>query len=338
MLMQSLRISRVVLIIAAVAVSGSAVAAGDQPLIGLIIKTSTNPYFVTLKNAAEKKAAAMGVEMQSFAGKYDGDNQTQVRAVENLVASGADAILISANDPKAIVPALKKAKKAGIYVVALDTRLDPANIADVTFATDNFKAGEKIGRYANARLGDKADSADVALLDAHKNQPTLDVARDQGFMQGFGMDIGDKGFIGDESDDRVVGHAITGGTAKGGRRAAETLLQKNPDTEVIYAINEPAGFGAYRALKAFGLTDDTFIVTIDGSCAGVRAVKAGKFAATAMQFPSRMASKGVEAAVKYIRTGEEGATGFVNSGVKLVANQKADGIDSISATKGLKLC
>ena len=121
----------------------------------------------------------------SFAGKYDGDNDGQVAAIENLISAGAKGILITPSDTKAIVPTIKKARDAGLLVIALDTPLDPIDAADATFATDNFKAGELIGQWAAKTLGDKAKDAKIAFLDALENQPTVDMLRDQGFMTGL---------------------------------------------------------------------------------------------------------------------------------------------------------
>src|SRR6476646_6776884 len=108
-----------------------------------------------------------------------------------MINAGVKGILITANDSKAIVPTIKKARDAGILVIALDTPLDPIESADATFATDNFQAGVLIGEWAAGSLGDKAKDAHVAFLDALENQPTVDAARDQGFMKGFGIDPGD---------------------------------------------------------------------------------------------------------------------------------------------------
>ena len=77
------------------------------PTVGLITKTNTNPFFVKMKEGAEAKAKEMGIELRSFAGKVDGDNDSQVQAVENLISAGAKGILITPSDSKAIVPAIE---------------------------------------------------------------------------------------------------------------------------------------------------------------------------------------------------------------------------------------
>ncbi|SKA69421.1 fructose transport system substrate-binding protein [Thiothrix eikelboomii] len=319
-----------------------AVSHAEGAIVGLITKTNTNPFFVKMKEGAEAKAKELGMTLQSFAGKVDGDNDTQVQAIENLIAAGAKGILITPSDSKAIVPAVEKARKAGILVIALDTPLDPANAADATFATDNFKAGELIGQWAAATLGDKAKDAKIALLDLNVNQISVDVARDQGFLKGFGIDLKDAKKMGDEDDKRIVGNDVTSGSEEGGRKAMENLMQKDAGVNVVYTINEPAAAGAYEALKAVGKEKEVLIVSVDGGCPGVKNVRDGVIGATSMQFPLLMASKGIEAVAEFAKSGtkpqnSEGLD-FMNTGVELITDKPASGINSLTSEEGLKKC
>jgi fructose transport system substrate-binding protein len=324
------------------ALMAAPVYAQDKAIVGLITKTNTNPFFVKMREGAEAKAKEAGVELRSFAGKVDGDNQTQVEAVESLIAAGAKGILITPSDSSAIVPTIKKARDRGILVIALDTPLAPADAADATFATDNFKAGELIGMWAKTTLGDKAASAKIALLDLNKNQITVDVARDQGFLKGFGIDLADPKKMGDEKDPRIVGNDVTNGNEEGGRKAMENLLQKDPGVNVVYTINEPAAAGAYQALKAAGKEKGVLIVSVDGGCPGVKNVKDGVIGATSMQFPLLMASKGIEAVVEFAKTGKKPANSagldFFNTGVELITDKPAAGLGSLTSEDGMKRC
>ena len=283
--------------------SGGSSSGGDKPIVGLITKTDTNPFFVKMKEGAQKAADAAGVTLQSFAGKSDGDNEAQVQAIENLISAGAKGILITPSDSKAIVPEIDKAKQAGMLVVALDTPTDPADAVDDTFATDNFQAGVLIGQWAKGKMGAGAATAQIAMLDLSANHPSVDVGRDQGFLQGFGIDIADKTQIGDEKDPRIVGHDVTDGAEDGGRTAMENLLQKDPSINLVYTINEPAASGAYQALKAAGKDKAVTIVSVDGGCPGVQAVKAGQIGATSQQYPLKMAQQGVEAVAAFAKDG-----------------------------------
>jgi fructose transport system substrate-binding protein len=320
---------------------GVPAAAQDDILIGLVTKTEANPFFAKMREGAQAKADELGVKLQSFAGKFDGDHDSQVAAVENLISAGASGILMVASDPAGIAPIVEQARQMGILVIALDTPLDPADAADATFATDNFKAGELIGAWSAKTVEDPATSK-IGFLDALENQPTVDALRDQGFMQGFGIDIKDPKRYLDEEDDRIVGHAWGQGSEEGGRTGAENLLQKDPDLNVLYTINEPTAAGAYEALKAAGKEDSVVMTSVDGGCPGVENVKAGVIGATSMQYPLLMASLGVEAIVNYKNTGEkpeptEGLD-FFDTGVTLVTDKPVEGIESITSEEALGKC
>jgi len=308
----------------------------------LITKTDTNAFFVKMKEGATAAAEANGITLATYAGKYDGDVETQVAAVETCIAAGAKGILITPTDSRALVPVITQAREAGALVIALDTQFEPADAADATFATDNFKAGILIGEWAKAKLGDDAANAKIALLDLNASQISVDYQRDGGFLQGFGIDIKDPTKIGDEDDPRIVGHDVTDGSPDGGRTAMENLLQVNPDINVVYTINEPAAAGAYEALKAAGKEEGVLIVSVDGGCPGVQDIGGGVIGATSMQFPLLMASKGIEAIKAYAETGakpqnSEGLD-FYNTGVELITDTPVDGMDSISSKDGLEKC
>ncbi|HEY7273768.1 MAG TPA: substrate-binding domain-containing protein, partial [Actinoplanes sp.] len=106
--------------------SGGSSGGGGGDTVGLITKTDTNPFFVKMKEGAQAEAQKQGLKLQSFAGKQDGDNESQVQAIENLISAGAKGILITPSDSKAIVPSIDKAKQQNMLVVALDTPTDPA--------------------------------------------------------------------------------------------------------------------------------------------------------------------------------------------------------------------
>ena len=315
---------------------------GARAVVGLITKTNTNPFFVKMKEGAQQGADAQGVDLQTFAGKQDGDNEGQVQAIENLISAGAKGFLITPNDSKAIVPAIDKAKQAGMLVIALDTPTDPANAVDATFATDNYQAGLLIGKWAKAKFDKEGKQARIGLLDLNPNQISVDVQRDQGFLEGFGIDVKDKAKIGDEPDPRIAGHDVTNGEEEGGRTAMENLLQKDPSINLVYTINEPAAAGAYEALKAAGKDKAVTIVSVDGSCPGVSNVKSGVIGATSMQFPLKMASLGVEALSAFAKDGTKPAAtagkDFVDTGVTLITDQPQDGVEAQTSEWGKGNC
>ncbi len=324
-----------------VASGATAPAMAEDIIVGLITKTNTNPFFVKMREGAEAKAKELGVELRTFAGKYDGDNEAQIEAIESLVAAGAKGILITPSDPAGLTETVNRAREAGLLVIALDTPFDPPETADATFATDNFKAGELIGQWAAAKMGDTT-KAKIATLDLSEAQITVDVLRNQGFLKGFGVDVKNINKMYDEDDPRIVGGDTTLGSEEGGRTAIENLLQKDPGINVIHTINEPAAAGAYEGLKSFGLADKVLIVSVDGGCPGVQNVKEGVIGATSMQFPLRMASLGVEAVVEYAKTGKKPVNSeglnFYNTGVELVTDEPVEGIPSITSEEALAQC
>lgn len=322
-------------------------AGGDEVAVSLITKNSTNPFFVTMQEGARKTAGSEGVKLTVAAGKEDGDEAGQVQAIEDAIARGDDGILITPNGP-GVNPAMKKARDAGLYVIALDTPPDPANTVDITFATDNFKAGELIGKWTAAQLGGKA--ATIALLDLFNDKiVSVDYNRDQGFLAGMGIDTRDRKKNGDEAATgnysggtyRIVCNEPTTGAEDGGRTAMERCLTKNPAINVVYTINEPSAVGAQKALKAAGI-QNVLVVSVDGGCNGVQQVKDGLINATSQQYPVKMAELGVQA-IKKIATGGEkpqvtSGLDFYDTGVALVTDKPAAGVESIDSATGAQRC
>jgi len=322
--------------VAALSLAYASVPAFAGDIVGLITKTNTNPFFVKMKQGFEAKAKELGVTPQAYAGKTDGDNDGQVAAIEALMAAGAKGILLVPSDSTAIVPTVEKARKAGILVITLDTPLDPVTAADANFATDNYKAGQLIGAWAKATLGDKAASAKIATLDLAPNQPTVDYLRHNGFLTGFGIPVKDQKHYAMSDSPQIVGSDVTAGSTQGGRTAMEKILQKGSKIDVVYAINEPAADGGYAALKAAGKEKGVLVVAVDGGCPGVKSVKQGVIGATSQQYPLLMASKGVEAVVEYIKTGKKPVS--IDTGEQLVTDHPVPGVPSIDTTEGTKLC
>jgi fructose transport system substrate-binding protein len=321
---------------------------GDKVAVSLITKDSINPFFVAMQKGAKADAAKDGVDLTIAAGKEDGDEQGQVQAIENAIAKGQKGILITPNGP-GVNSAIKSARDAGLYVIALDTPPDPADTVDITFATDNFKAGTLIGQWAKSQLGGKP--ATIAMLDLFNDKVvSVDYNRDQGFLTGMGIDTKNKQKNGDEAKSgsydggtyNIACNEPTQGAEDGGRTAMENCLSKNPDINVVYTINEPAAVGAYNALKAAGKEKSAIIVSVDGGCDGVNQVKTGIIGATSQQYPLKMASLGVEAIAKFAKDGTKPKTSpgleFFDTGVKLVTDKQVSGVDSIDTTEGAKVC
>lgn len=308
--------------------------AQTAPLIGLITKTETNPFFVKMRQAAESAAAAGGARLVAGAGRNDGDNAGQVTALENMVAAGARVVLITPSDAKAIVPAIGRARARGVLVLALDSPPDPVTAVDALYATDNYEAGLLIGRYARAALGTRpVRAASLDLLPGHP----VGAQRHNGFLRGLGLAAPDARSNALGRPPELVCAGDTYGDQGRGRTVMENCLQKNPDITVVYTINEPSAAGAYRAITAAGKAGRIVVVSVDGGCQGVRDVARGAIAATAQQYPTRMAQLGVAAALNYIRTGKK-PSGYTNTGVALVTARPVPGVPSRDVREGSALC
>ena len=325
-------------------------ASGGTVGVSLILKNTSNAFFVSMQKSAQAEASAIGVSLTVAAGKEDGDTATQISAVEAAVARGDKGILITPSGD-AVVPSLDAARKAGLLVIALDTPPNPATAVDITFATDNYNAGQLIGKWTAGQLAGK--KATIAMLDLFNDQVvSVDTGRDQGFLNGMGIvDKLDPSGNGKEpssgkysgGDYEVVCHEPTNGAVDGGKTAMETCLAKNPDINVVYTINEPAAQGAEDALKAAGKNTGVLIVSVDGGCKpGLELVSSGVIGATAQQYPGKMATLGMQA-IKDLADGKPkpavspGLT-FYNTGVALVTDKPVDGVDSISVADGQKIC
>jgi len=317
------------LIVAALTASGaSAKPAGASATIkvGLITKDVTNPFFVKMKAGATAQAKKLGATLVYAAGKNSSDNASQITAIENMVTSGVKGILITVADAKAENAAIAKARKAGVLVIALDSPTDPTTAVDALFATNNLNAGILIGKYSRAAT--KGKPVTIAMLDEHAGS-SVGALRHNGFTKGFGIK---------NSDKQIVCVANGGGDTPDSQTAMENCLQKNPDINVVYTINEPSAAGAWTALKNAGKSQsDITIVSVDGGCAGVRNVKAGVIDATSQQYPLLMASRGVAAVVSYAKGGKK-ASGYTDTGVNLIAKKAAAGVSSKSVGYGLSHC
>jgi fructose transport system substrate-binding protein len=297
--------------------------------IGLITKTESNPFFVKMKEGAQAQAKKDNVKLLTASGKTDTDNASQVTALENMTTQGAKVILDVPADSKAVVPAVKKARDAGVIVIALDTPTEPQDAVDALFATDNMKAGELIGQYAKAAVAKMGITPKIGMIDL---APGISVGqlRHDGFLKGFGIK---------EGDPKIAGAAPAEGDQTKAQAAMENLLQKDSGINVIYTINEPSAFGAATALKAAGKDPKDYVmVSVDGGCKAIKdGIKPGIIDATSQQYPLKMAALGVEKGAAAARGGAK-PSGYVDTGVTLISAAPMDGVDSKDAAYGEANC
>ena len=261
---------------------------GEKPRIALIMKSLANDFFAAMEAGAKSHHAmhADEYELLSNGIKDESDLGRQVALVDEMVASGVDAIVIAPADSKALVPALRKAIKSGVVVVNIDNRLDAQVLQqeDVMIpfvGPDNQAGAKKVGDYLASKLtkGDK-----VAVLEG-KTTAFNGVQRRLGFesaMKEAGMEI-----VSSQSADWETNKANT---------IAASMLSEHPDVKAILAANDSMAIGAVAAVKSAGRTGDVIIVGFDNIPAVQELIRDGKVLATADQHGDQLAAFGIEIA------------------------------------------
>ena len=297
--------------------------------IGLITKQETNRYWVTLRKVAEDSARKAGATLTAATGSSDVDVESQRTALKEMVDKGVDGILIAPTNSTALAADIQAARDKGITVIALDTPMEPQETTNAYFGTDNRRAGELIGRYARAKIDELGLSPQIMMLNLSPGI-TSGENRSTGFQEGFGVRT-DSGW--------VVDQANVEGDQGLAQQAMTEALTKNPDINVVYAVNEPAAQGAVTALKSADKNlSKVVVVTIDGGCEAMKnSVRPGDIDATAVQFPQNMAREGVKAIVAKVREGRE-PSGYLATGTELVAGSPAPGVTSKNVEYGVRTC
>ena len=323
------RVVPVLVLIAAVPVANTVGASSTRthphatPIVGYLVKTLTNPYFVAMEPVAKAEAKKMGVNLIYEAGKYDGDNATQTSQIDDLITRGAKAIVLIPNLSAGIVPAVKRATAKGITVIALDTATIPQSAVTSFIATDNYQAGILNGLWARKKFAGKTPV--IALLEGTPGS-SVNTDRMNGFLNGFGLD----------TKQYVVSDLVTNGDQAKGQTAMENALTKNPNINLVWTINEPAALGAATAVKSHGLQGKVTIVSMDGGCRGIRGVQSGMISTDVMQFPRKMAQLGVDYAAK-AAAGQK-IPALVDTGEILVTTNPQPFVPWSPVSFGLKNC
>ena len=295
--------------------------------IGLITKQETNPYWVTLRKVAEDSARKAGATLTTATGNSDVDVDSQRTALKEMVDKGVNGILIAPTNSTALAPDIQAARDKGITVIALDTPMEPQETTNAYFGTDNKRAGELIGRYARAKIDELGLSPQIMMLNLSPGI-TSGENRSAGFQEGFGVHSG-SGWVEDP--------AKSDGDRDLAQQAMAEALTKNPDINVVYAVNEPAAQGAVTALKSAGKDlSKVVVVTVDGGCEAMKnSVRPGDIDATAMQFPQNMAREGVEAIVTKVQERRE-PSGYLATGTELITESPAPGVTSKNIKYGVR--
>ena len=275
--------------------------AQDTIKIGFITKFPV-PFFATMEDAAKAYAAENpGLEIVFGQGTSATDIEGQIALIESMVTQGVQGIALTPVDPT-VAPALDKAIEAGVKIVLMDNNIPDWEGRTALATTDNYAAGKIAGEHL-ATLLNEGDT--LGILEGVPGVPALD-DRVNGMLEGLGA-----------LKLEIVGRGATNCTEELGLNVAQDLLTANPELKAIYAACGPPAAGAAQAIQNAGIANDAIVlVGFDFCCGEAEALEAGTEDATVAQFPTKMASLGVDALVKAIRG--ESVESLIDSGAALV--------------------
>lgn len=260
------------------AVSGTTLA---KETIALAVSTLDNPFFVTLKDGAQKKADELGYKLVVL--DSQNDPAKELANVEDLTVRGVKVLLINPTDSEAVVNAVKMANRNKIPVITLDRGAVAGDVVS-HIASDNVAGGKMAGDFIAQKLG---SGAKVIQLEGIAG---TSAARERG--EGFKQAIDAHKF------DVLASQPADFDRTKG-LNVMENLLASKGDVKAVFAQNDEMALGALRAIKA--ANKDVLVVGFDGTDDGVKAVETGKMAATIAQQPDLIGALGVVTADKLLK-------------------------------------
>jgi len=255
----------------------------DGVKIGLSISTLNNPFFVTLKEGAEKAAKEANATLTVV--DAQNDSAKQANDIEDLIQQGVDVILVNPTDSSAVTSAIESANKANIPVITVDRSADGGEVV-AHIASDNVAGGKMAGEFIVEALKDGGNIVELEGI------PGSSAARERG--EGFHQVI-DKA-----SNIKVVAKQAADFDRAKGLSVMENILQSQKDIKAVFAHNDEMALGALEALEAHGMKD-VIVVGFDATDDAVKAVKEGKMAATIAQKPALIGENAVKTALKVVK-------------------------------------
>lgn len=270
---------------------GSTESKPQKKVIGFSALTLKNPFFKVIADALTAEAQKNGFDV--IVNDAERDVSTQAKHIDNFITQGVTAIVINPADREAIGASIKKANAAGIPVFTCDLQCVAEGVEIAGhIGTDNLQGGRLAGQAMIEALGD----AGGKVLILHYKPANSCVLRVQGFRE-----VIDKHNEGRKQGRiEVVSELEGGGLRDEGHKATAAALQTHPDLAGIFAINDPSGLGAYKAVSEAKKQDQITIIGFDGQIEGKQAIKDGQFYADPIQFPKQMGVDTVRNIVKYL--------------------------------------
>jgi ribose transport system substrate-binding protein len=274
----------------------SIVSLAATPKIALIMKTLTNPFFITMKDGAVQAAKDLDVDLIVVSADYETSIMQQVSLIQDMTTQQVDAIVIAPNDSKAVVPALSEAQKAGVHIINIDNAIDLAAAeagdldVEIFISADNVIGGQLATSYLAALLG---GSGKVAMLEGIPGVENAE-GRKAGFLNVVKL----------FPDIEVVAMQTANWETEQALNVFSNILQAHPDIDGLFCANDMMALGAIQAIEAAGKTGEIYVTSYDDLEAAQAAILEGTMHATVEQNPYLMGYYGVEYALKAI-AGEE---------------------------------
>ncbi len=258
-------------------------------LIGASLLTLQNPFFKVIGDELSAEAKKNGYD--TLVVSADNDVARQSNQVKDFIVKKCAAIVLSPADSKSIVPVIQEANAAGIPVFTVDVPCNEPGVKIVTqIATDNYGGGKEAGVAMVEALG--AQGGKVGVLDLKTVESCI--LRVKGFKEVVDAHNAKGG-----AKIEIVSELDGGGAKDKGYKAAEDMLQAQPELRGIFAINDPSALGARAALEKAGKADRVVIVGFDGQPEGKQAIREGKLYADPIQFPDKMGAEIARAIVNH---------------------------------------
>ena len=279
--------------VALAACQRGAPAATAKPRVALVLKTLNSPFFIDMQKGAAAAAEAQGLDLVVQAAEREVDVDKQMQIIENLVQTGVKALLVTPSGSREVVPAIAKANAAGIPVMILDTKVDPAAAAEagirtVTFVgSDNLEGGRLAGQHMVQVTGGRAK---VAVLEGIPGHETGD-SRLKGFKEAIAKSRGIT----------IVASQPANWERDLGFNVFQNMLQANPDIDAVFACNDMMALGAVEAIAVAGKLGKIKVIGFDAVDDARKAIASGAMIASVAQFPGEMGRVAVESAAKVLK-------------------------------------
>lgn len=250
--------------------------------LALVISTLNNPFFVTMKEGAERKAAELGYNLIVL--DSQNDPAKELSNVEDLSVRGAKVLLLNPTDSDAVTNAIYLANRAGLPVLTLDRAANRGEVVS-HIASDNVAGGLMAGDFIAEKVGDKAK---VIQLEGIAG---TSAARERG--EGFKQAVAKHGFT-------LLASQPADFDRTKGLNVMENLLAGNTQVQAVFAQNDEMALGALRALQAAN-KKDVILVGFDGTQDGIKAVQSGRLSATIAQQPAEIGAIAVATADQLLK-------------------------------------